>query len=559
MALLAAVALRLAGLQTYWSDAYATDAVARRSVQVPLPAVRGSILDATGAPLATTVDAADIIVNQQEIDSPAATALVLSEVLGRDPVMLQRKLTGEDPWEYLVRNVPARTAAQVRAFGLPGILFEPAANRDYPSGAVAGNLLGIVGTDDNALGGVEAQYDDVLAGRPGSSSYEQDARGREMPFGERTRVDPVPGRDVRLTVDRDLQYHAEQVLARQVRASGAKGGSAVVMDTRTGAIRAIASVPVRDPRRPDALPDKRDWGLLPVELVYEPGSVQKPLTVAAALDAGVVDLDDTFRVPDQLVRDGWSVRNFDRHDTLRLTPAGILARSSNVGTVLLAERMSPEQLRETLARFGYGQTPGLGLGGEGASKLPALTPQEWSDFRHATIGYGQGLSTTAVGLASAYAALGNDGVRPPAHVVAAVVDADGTEHPVVHGQGVRVVSQQAARETVAAMESVVGPEGTGRRVVVDGYRIAGKTGTAEVWSDRCQSYECRRNIVSFAGVAPAEDPRLAVVVSLYEPVRGSTGSGTAGPVWADITRAALLAEGVPPSTEPTPDLPVYAP
>jgi cell division protein FtsI (penicillin-binding protein 3) len=321
---------------------------------------------------------------------------------------------------------------------------------------------------------------------------------------------------------------------------------------RTGAILAMASVPAPDPTRPKSFADAATN--LARQEVYEPGSVQKPITIAAALDAGRVDPDDRFRVPDSLVRDDHTIRDHEPHPTWRMGLAGIMAQSSNVGTILAAERMSAAELREYLLRFGYGAPIGLDLAGEVGGEIPPLVDSDWTSLTRASVAYGQGLSTSILHLASAYATIANDGVRVPPHLVAAVVEPDGTERPVGLPEPQRVVSAEAAQQVTALMEAVMGPEGTGSGIVVDGYRVAGKTGTAEKVADGCVTY-CAYT-ASFAGFAPAEDPELVVAVSIQEPKNGRFGGQLAGPVFEDLMEFALPKYGVMPSTTPPPDQPV---
>jgi cell division protein FtsI (penicillin-binding protein 3) len=553
--------LRLVYLQGLGGSAYAADAVSARTTQVSLPAVRGSILDTNGVPLATTVDAVNLVVDQNQVDNAAAAALELAGPLQRDPTELQEELTGTKPYVRIARGVPAPLWAQIRALGIEGMYSEPTAERGYPSGTVAGNVLGFVGglseeEGDQRVGGlagVEQAFEDVLAGKPGSLSYERDSAGRAIPLADQERVEAVPGRDVVLTIDRDIQWYTEQVLAAKVAEAGAQSGSAVVQDPRTGAILAMASVPLVDPTKPDERPEQGIWNPA-LEESYEPGSVQKVLTMAALVDAGLAQPDELFTVPDSIQRADRVIGDHTGHDTWRITLAGILAQSSNVGTLLAAERMPSQQLRDYLVRFGEGKP--IGLGFDPVAENAGLIPQEWSGLQRDTISFGQGLSTTILHLAAAYSAIANGGVREQPYVVESVVDADGTSRPVPRAEPVRVVSEDTAAKVTRMMEAVMGPRGTAKNVTVDGYRLAGKTGTAERVDPTCQCY--RGYTATFAGFAPADDPALVVVVSIQNPVNGRYGGQLGGPVFSDILSFALPRLGIPPSGEPAPDVRVFA-
>ncbi len=553
-------AVRLVQLQGLDSSRYATMASSERRLQVTLPSIRGPILDTNGVPLATTVDAVDVIVDQTQLSNPAAAALQLSGPLERDPAELQAAMTGDDPYVPLQRTVDGPIWSQIRQMGLKGVYSEPSADRAYPAGAVAGNVIGFTGSNGEegdadrtvGLAGIEASYEDVLAGVPGSLRYERDSAGRAIPLAEQLRVDPVAGQGVRLTIDRDIQWFVEQALAAKVEEAEAASGSAIVLDPTTGAILAMADAPHVDPGNPDASPEE-DLGSRAVTDPFEPGSVQKVLTMAAALDSGVITADDVFTVPDSILRPGWPtpIRDYAPHEDYQLTPAGILARSSNVGTIMVAEKMDKTVMRDYLEKFGYGEPPGISMPGE----IPSLMPEEWSDLRRDTISYGQGVATTVVHLAAAYATIANGGVRMPPRLVDAVVDDQGNERPVPVEKPRRVVEESTARDIITMMEAVVGDDGTARNVVVDGYRLAVKTGTA-------QNLDAAGNVVgynaTFAGLAPADDPKLVTVVAINDPQKGRSGGQLGGPVFSDIMSFALPRLGIAPSGAPAPDVTVFA-
>ena len=552
--------VRLVQLQGLDASRYASAAASERLRVISLPSVRGPILDRNGVPLATTVDAVDLIVDQTQLSNPAAAALQLAGLLDRDPAELQAAMTGQDPYVPLQRTVDGPVWSSIRDLGIEGLYSEPSADRAYPAGTVAGNVIGFTGSngepgeDDRTVGlaGLEASFEDVLAGEPGSLRYERDSAGRAIPLADQLRVDPVPGQGLKLTIDRDIQWMVENALAAKVKEARAAAGSAIVLDPATGEILALADAPLVDPSDVDAIAAE-DRGSRAVSAPYEPGSVQKVITMAAAVDSGDVDPDDVFTVPDSIKRDGWPtpISDFAPHETWQLTPAGVLAKSSNVGTILAAEKMDKDVMRDYLVAFGYGEQVGLGMPGE----EPGLMPEEWSDLRRDTISYGQGIATTIVHLASAYGAIANDGLRVPARLVDAVVDDEGIERPLAHGDPVQVVSPETAQAVTTMMEAVTAEGGTASNVVVDGYRLAGKTGTAERLNE---AGSVVGYTATFAGFAPADDPQLVVVVSIHDPQRGRYGGQLGGPVFADVMKFALPRLGIPPSGTPAPEIEIFA-
>ncbi len=554
-------AVKLVSLQGLVAADYAAKATAARVVETTLPAARGSILDTNGVPLATTVDAVNVVADQSQVANPASAALQLAGPLQRDPTVLQQRLSGDRYYKRIARNVPAPVWADIRSMGIEGIYAEPVAEREYPAGVVAGNVLGFLGGSEvdgdetlRGLAGVEQQFEDVLAGTAGSLRYERDAQGRMIPLADQQRVAPVAGQDLRLTLDRDLQWYTEQALAAKVKEARALSGSAVLM-TPDGAVLAMASAPLMDPTKAAELTKDQQWNLAAEEL-YEPGSVQKVLTMAALVDAGAARPNEVFEVPDSIERSLGVISDHDPHPDWRITLSGILAQSSNVGTLLAAERLPKQTLRDYLATFGYGAQTGIGLPGESAGKL--LPIEEWTDQQADSISYGQGVATSILQLASAYATIANGGVREQPYVVRSVVDADGVERPVPRAEPVRVVSTRAAQQVTRMMESVMGPDGTGRSVVVPGYRIAAKTGTAERVNPDTGGYDGGGYTASFAGFAPADDPQLVMVVSIQRPINGRFGGQLGGPVFADVMSFALPRLGIAPSGAPAPDVRVWA-
>jgi cell division protein FtsI (penicillin-binding protein 3) len=549
--LLSLLAGRLVQLQGLDASTYVAVAGHDRLRSVTLPAERGLILDRNGAPLARSADTFHLTTDQTLVTNPAAYALQLDGLLDADAGSIQRALTGEKRFKYVAKDLTPQTWRAIDDLDLQGIYAEPASQREYPAGNVAGNVVGFVGGEGHGLAGVELSMDAILSGEDGERACELSAGGHCIPLGGGSRRAPIAGQGVRLTLDRDLQWYAERALARQVAAAKADAGNLVVMDTRTFEIVAMATAPALDPNDPGAADDD-DRGNRAVEVAYEPGSVFKPLTMAAVIEEGKAAPDTVLAVPDHIERSGEVINDYYGHGEEQMTLAGIVAKSSNVGTLLTAERIDKAAFREYLAAFGLGSRPGLGLPGESAGRLPT----DWADLTRDTIAFGQGVSVSTVQMATAYATIANGGTRLPARLIDATIDANGTETATGTGAPVRVVSAKTAAAVTLMMEAVMGEDGTGSRASVEGYRVAGKTGTAQRVDPSCGCYQGYNS--SFMGFAPADDPRYAVVVSVLNPRNGNSGGALAGPVFADVMGYTLAQMGVPPTGRKAPEVPLFA-
>lgn len=549
--LLSLFAGRLVQLQGLDASTYAAAARESNRHPVQLPAQRGDIVDRNGAPLASTVEAYNVTVNQAQVTNPAAYALQLEPLLGVDATTIQRALTGTKPFAYVAKGITGPVWRQVKALGLAGIYPENAASRAYPAGAVGGNVVGFIGSDGEGLAGLEQSRQADLAGADGEAVYQFSPGGQRIPTSSDSIREPVAGTGLRLTLDRDVQWYTEQALAGAVANAGADAGVAVVMKADTQEIVAMASTPVVDPNDPDATP-AADRGNKAVEDAYEPGSVFKPLTMAAVIEEGMAGPSTAFSVPDSIERSGETIHDYYNHPEQPMTLAGIVAKSSNVGTVLAAESIDKDTFRDYLEKFGLGSKPGLGLPAETAGNLP----DDWSDLTRDNIAFGQGVSVNAVQMASAYATIANGGVRVDPTLVAATIGPDGEETPTDPGTPTRVVSEDTANAVTSLMEAVMAPDGTGKPALVEGYRVAGKTGTAQRVDPACGCYSGYNS--SFMGFAPADDPEYVVVVSLMDPSAGNSGGALAGPAFSDIMRFALEQGGVAPSGTEAPRLPLFA-
>ncbi len=409
-----------------------------------------------------------------------------------------------------------------------------------------------MGEEGHGLGGLEMSLDDELSGEDGYLRYEvsgESRSARPIPGGATEEKAPVDGSDVVLSLDRDLQWMAEDALVEAVRTSGAQSATAIAMRVDTGELLVMANAPGFDPNDPGAA-EAEDRGNRAVGEAFEPGSTSKVITIAAALEEGLVAPTTPFEVADSIARGGGRFKDSHSHALQQLTTAGILAESSNVGTILAGEEMSNEQLHAWFEAFGYGSATGLGLAGETPGLL--ADPADWSGSQRYTVMFGQGVSVNSVQIASVFQTIANDGVRVEPSVVVGTSDDDGDVVPEPTGTTERVLSSETAATMRNILESAVSAEtGTGTNAIVPGYRVAGKTGTAQRYDEKCGGY-CGYT-ASFVGFAPAENPEIVVAVNVQDPTRGIFGGTTAAPVFQKIMSAALAAEGVPASEgEPKP-------
>lgn len=547
---------RLVQLQAVDASALAESALDNRLVQRTVPAQRGDVLDRDGAVLATSAERVTVTADQQLVAmyadpddprraGPRAAAARLAPVLGVDVAQLADILTGDSRFVVVARDVDPETWRQVSELRVTGLFSEASSARDYPAGEVGAGVIGFVGSDGTGLAGIELAHDDSLTGTDGWLRYERsgDRDYREIPGGAAAAQPPQDGDDLVLTIDRDLQWQAEQAVTDAVTRSGARSGTAVVLDARTGEVLAMAASPGFDPRDVSGVTAER-LGNSAVSEVFEPGSTSKVLTMAAVLEDGLGVPTTPFTVPDRIERAGRTFKDSHSHPTLQLTLAGVLTDSSNTGTIMASDDMSAERLQHWFERFGLGRTTGIGLPGESGGLLPPAG--SWSSSQRYTVVFGQGLSVTALQMASVYQTLANDGIRVEPTVVAGRRTDTGAVVPASAARSDQVVSPETAATLTRMLESVVTDGGTGEAAAVPGYRVAGKTGTAQRYDEACGGY-CGYT-ASFAGYAPAEDPRVVVSVAVQDPTRGIYGGTTAAPVFAEIMRAALAEEHVPQST-----------
>lgn len=550
--------VRLVQLQGIDPKEYAVMAAREGMVTVELPAERGAILDRNGVELATSIDGLMIVGDPQMTREDAAPiATYLADEVGVDYFeTLQRLRRADTRFQYLARRVPATDAraavAELTERGYEGLSTRRDPMRDYPARDVAANLIGFLG-EDEPLGGLERTFDAQLSGSDGEATYEVGG-GNKIPLGDSTTIEPKDGSNLRLTIERDVQWYAQRVLRDTVRGAGGDSGVAIVMDSRTGELLALADHPTFDANRPLASPEA-DLGSRAASDVYEPGSVEKVLTVASLLDAGKLTPRTRLEVPGTLPRQDRVIHDHWDHGDIRLTLAGVLAKSSNIGTVLAADEFSPHELHAYLRAFGLGSQTDIGVRGETAGLLPAA--ETWRPINQDTIAFGQGLSVNAIQMAAAINTVANDGVRvDPSLVRGEAVTDDGTRVGTDATTHERVISTEAASQTMQMMELVTDPDdGVAPRAAVPGYRVAGKTGTAQRVGAECGCYDGTFT-VSFAGFAPADDPRFTVYVVVQNPSNGLGGGATAGPAFSKIMSYLLRHYAVPPTGTPASTYPI---
>ncbi len=529
-------AAQLVKIQAVEAAELAQTGFAKRQREVTVPALRGAITDVNGIALATTVPAFNLTVDQTRIIDPRATAKQLAQILQIDKKLILDRLSGDQKFVYLARSVTPQTWDQVAKLKLGGIYSERTTRRVYPYGDLAGNVIGFVGTDGHGLAGLEAGLENVLAGKDGLMHFEGGASGRRIPATDFRTEAAIAGSGVRLSIDRDLQYVAQNALAKKVKEANADWGTVVVLEPATGRLLALASVPTVDLSNPlqSSIVDRKNRA---VTDMFEPGSTGKLVTFAAALEEQVITPTSKIKVPPKLVRPSKVFHDHTPHGHLRLTANGALAQSSNIGTILIAEKLAdPKILHDYFVKFGIGQKTGLNFPGETYGLLHH--PSKWSDTTFPTMSFGQGYATNAVQIASVFATIANNGVRMPISLVDGYVGVDGIYQPAKPKTGIEVVSAQTAKYLREMLESVVGPAGTAPSARISGFRVAGKTGTAQRSDQSCggcyQGYTA-----SFIGMAPANNPSIVVAVIIDNPKNGHYGGVLAGPVFKEVTSFAL--------------------
>ncbi|WP_456698102.1 peptidoglycan D,D-transpeptidase FtsI family protein [Aeromicrobium sp. P5_D10] len=548
---------RLFQIQGLDASAYAAQAAAAGTMTRTDPAPRGKILDRNGVALASSVDGLTLVANPvTTVDYAPQIARILREKLG-DKIdyfdTIDKLRTPKSQYAVLVRDVPKWTADEVlealSKAELPGISTEKESLRTYPGGKLAANLLGYVDGEGKGVAGLEQEYDKILTGTNGSSTFEVSPTGQRIPMADSTVTEMVPGKDVQTTIDRDLQWYGDQRLADAVRASSSDWGLAITMDVKTCQIVQMSQAPTFNADDRTGMSDSNTVSRS-VQTVYEPGSVLKTVTMAALADQGKVTASTPIMVPSKMVIDKFPIGDYWEHGKLKLTAAGVIALSSNLGTIVAAEQMSDQTMHSYLKKFGFGEKSGIGLPGE--SKGILTDSDGWTKSNKATIAFGQGISVTAMQMVRAVGAIANAGKMCEPTVVTDTVDTNGDKTPVASAVGKRIISKDAAANVTRMMEAVTAPDGTAPAAAIKGYRVAGKTGTAWRVNPVTGRYVRGQNTVSFMGFAPADNPRFLTYIVLDKPYSNAGGGSTAGPVFHDIMSMALERFGVAPSGSKVP-------
>ncbi len=529
-----AIVARAIDLQVVRRDFLQGQGEVRHVRSVPIPTHRGMLLDRRGAPLAISTPVWSIWADPSQLRPSREQLQDLARALGQSPQRLARQIeqAGDREFVWLERHLRPAQARQVMALGVSGVRKRREYRRYYPTGEVSSHVVGFTGIDDQGQEGLELAYDERLSGEPGRKRVVQDRHGRVVEDLAQMRA-AEPGRDVELSIDRRLQYLAYRELKGAVARHDARAGSLVMLDVATGEVLAMVNQPAFNPnnrqeRSGDVVRNRS------VTDVFEPGSTMKPMTVAAALATGRFEPDTrVFTAPDQITVGGHTIA--DRRDLGALDVTEVVQQSSNVGASRIAMSLDERAMWQAFAQFGLGARTGSGFPGEAMGDL--MAPGEWGPVEQATMAFGYGVAVTPLQLVRAYAAIANDGVRPPVRFRPV--------ESVKANAGERILSTETARQVQTMLDGAVSPEGTGERAAVAGYRVAGKTGTAHKLAE--QGYAEDRYRAVFAGFAPADDARIAAVVMLDEP-QGEQyyGGQVAAPVFAETMAGALRLLDVEP-------------
>ncbi len=547
---LGVIFVRLTVLQVSQASSYRDLALDQRLRTVELAATRGQILDRNGEPLAISLEARDVYADPRYVEDPWDTAGRLAPILGEEVAALVGKLTGDTSFVYLARQLDLDVAERVERLHLPGVGFLEATRRVYPARTLASQVIGFVGIDGEGLSGLELRYEDLLAGEPGERTQELDPSGQPILGGIDVERAPQEGSSLVTTIDRDFQYQAEQALAEAVAANRARGGTVIVMDPRSGDILAMASHPWFDPNTFEAA-GRGTYRNRAVTDAFEPGSTNKVITAAAAVDRRALGLGQVLSVPWQMRVGEFTIHDAHPHGVTGMTLTDIIAESSNIGTVMVARRVGESAMASYLTRFGLGRTTGVSFPGEAPGILPPL--YRWTDTSLPTIAYGQGIAATPLQMAAVYATIANGGRWVQPRLLLGARGPDGSFREAPASPTRRVVKADTAR-IVTSMLAYAVRAGTGTNATIAGYEIAGKTGTARIpLPDRPGYYE-GQYVASFIGFLPASDPQIVIAAILDRPVTGYGGIAAA-PVFQRIARYAItrlaLEPGRPLRTPPT--------
>lgn len=548
-------------------------ALNNRLTPIELPAERGSILDANGTVLANSVIRYNVVVDQRvntktesfrrlETTGGDKEKLVtvsrdqgiseLAAVLGEDTQSVKDALTGSQPYYIVAKDLKPDMEDRISKLQIPGIVTVGTSKRVYPNGSVAGGIVGFLKDGSTGQAGLEQTQDDILKGTPGKRVFEIGADGLRIPVGVDQLTPAVNGKDIKLTINSDIQYFAQQAIQSQTDKLSAEWGVIVVSDTKTGNIIAMADTNAPDPNDPGKVAAK-DRGVRAVTAAYEPGSVEKMITASALIEEGKSSPLDRFTIPPAYVVDGQVFNDAFDHGTEERTLAGILGWSMNTGTVMAGSRLSKDERHDWLQRFGIGEAPDIGLPAEASG---ILTPaDQWDGRQEYTVLFGQGVSQSTLQTVRAYQSIANDGVMLQPRLIDSYINPDGTEEKLPAKETRQVVSKETAKQVRDILESAV-TEGQIKEAAIDGYRVGAKTGTSQSPCDDGKSGYCGYT-ASMVGMAPMDDPRFIVEVVLQRP-KGSIYGITNGPVFRSVMSQVLRTYNVQPSTGEPARLPQFA-
>lgn len=535
---------RLAHLQVLHPERYVNYGLDQRLRTIELPAGRGDLLDRNGDQLATSLPRTTLFTDPGFVTEPESAARRLAPVLGLRAEEIYARLTADNSFSYLARQVDDETAAAVEALDIEGVfsILEPA--RFNPAGErLAAGVLGRVGIDNQGLSGLEYAFDDELTGVPGQILLERDQEGNTIPQGVREVVSASPGSDVVLTIDRSLQFEVERLLLDQVDAMGAKGGVVVVTEPKTGEILAMASVETDDAGLASVSSKN-----LSTTWVFEPGSVMKTLTFATVLNEQIASPESVITVPDHYKLYDQEFSDHDNHEPQDMSVRRIMAESSNVGTVIWAQALGPRAFDRAMRGFGFGSSPELGLPGETAGLVTELDDYDGTTLAASALG--QGIAVSATQMLNAYNVVANDGEFVPLRLIREVVDNSGDRSIPSKGETQQVISVPAARDMRSMLRDVVN-FGTGTAAQIESYEVAGKTGTARKpqpgggYLDENDNFQY---VSTFVGFLPANDPKISILVAIDEPRASIYASVVAAPTFAEIARYSLRHFQIPPSS-----------
>ncbi|MGZ0243490.1 MAG: peptidoglycan D,D-transpeptidase FtsI family protein [Actinomycetales bacterium] len=561
--MVAVLGFRLVDFQVVRAAEIQEQSLETRKITHTMSSLRGDILDSSGHVLAKTVFRYDVNVAPKHVGPVFQTidgvrtersvdeiAMDLSQLLGIDYGELVLKLEGDSEYSNLAKTVNAEIYNAIRDMNVPWVFFDQFEDRLYPMGAVAGNILGFVGNDGTPLAGLERQYNTCLAGIDGQETYERSAEGVRIPSSSQTSQPTENGGALNLTIDANLQFFAQQVLADTVNNLSAEWASAIVLEVGTGKILAAAEAPTVDPNDPAAV-ESADRGSRIFQAAFEPGSIMKALSAAMVLDTGTADEYDTVAAPDrmQLDFDNEYIKDSFSHEDFTLSLAGVLRYSSNTGMTTFASQIDRKVRYDYLQKFGFGSVSPLMFEGESSGILHPVS--EWDEMTNLVTTFGQGISVTSLQMAYAYQAIANGGVRLDPLLVDSCLNEDGTVAYEPTQQATRVVSTASANLDLELMEKVVEFGGVGKTAAIPGYRVAGKTGTAQLKDGSGYGEEYA---ISFYGIAPAEDPKFVVGITIYKP-EGVSNSSQATPPFKAIMQQALKHYRIPPSTSESRSVP----